>query len=178
MSNNQGSASLVSPALPDSASNDVYHSISVSRAVAYDGDQRYSRLQRDGLVSRRDKSTAHLQEESQPLRRNTSTSGIEPLGSNIKRRNGAESEEDCKIVHQLDPAGKTSVTKVTHGLDYKLPSSEDEDICPTCLDGNFMHVTLTNNYLFFATIYREKIVMVKLQTDLFLVCLTCCKNLI
>lgn len=134
VSNNQGSASSASPALLDSASNDVYHSISVPRAVAYDGDQRYSRLQRDGLVSRRDKSTAHLQEESQPLRRTTSTSEIEPLGSNIKRRNGAESEEDCKIVHQLEPAGKPSITKVIHGLDYKLRLSEDEDVCPTCLD--------------------------------------------
>lgn len=154
VSNNQGSASSASPALLDSASNDVYHSISVPRAVAYDGDQRYSRLQRDGLVSRRDKSTAHLQEESQPLRRTTSTSEIEPLGSNIKRRNGAESEEDCKIVHQLEPAGKPSITKVIHGLDYKLRLSEDEDVCPTCLDGNFMHLTFTNNYLFFATIIR------------------------
>ncbi|KAA8529972.1 hypothetical protein F0562_034424 [Nyssa sinensis] len=101
-------ASLVSSgtgtALPDNSLNDAHHS--VSRPLPYDADQRYSRLLRDGLVSRRDKSMTHFQEDSQPLRRNMSSSGIEPLGSG-KNWNGVDPAEDIKL---------------------------DEDVCPTCLD--------------------------------------------
>ncbi|GFZ20990.1 hypothetical protein Acr_29g0001520 [Actinidia rufa] len=64
--------------LPDSSFNDALHS--VSRPLPYDADQRYSRLQRDGLVSRRDKSITNFQEASQPLRRNTSSSGNRLIG--------------------------------------------------------------------------------------------------
>lgn len=116
--------------LPDSSLNDAHHS--VSRPLPYDADQRFSRSQRDGLVSRRDKSMTHFQEDSQPLRRNMSSSGMEPLGSG-KKWNGVDSAEEFKLGHS-ESSEKALTTKVAHGLIYIQPSSEDEDVCPTCLD--------------------------------------------
>ncbi|XP_062155645.1 E3 ubiquitin-protein ligase At3g02290-like isoform X2 [Alnus glutinosa] len=123
-------SSGISTALPDNTSNDIH--LSVSRPVASDSDQRYSRLQRDGLVSRRDKSMTHFQEDSQPLRRNMSSSGTESLGFG-KKRNGVEPEEDGKLGHS-ESSEKALTAKVAYGLAYMQPSSEDEDVCPTCLD--------------------------------------------
>lgn len=120
----------VGTALPENSSNEIH--LSVSRPVPSDSDQRYSRLQRDGLVSRREKSTLHLQDDSQPLRRNTSSSGTESLGFG-KKWNGVESEEDGKLGHS-ESSEKPLTAKVAYGLVYMQPSSEDEDVCPTCLD--------------------------------------------
>jgi hypothetical protein len=125
-------SSGINTALPDNTSNDIH--LSVSRPAASDSDQRYSRLQRYGLVSRRDKSMTHFQEDSQPLRRNMSSSGAESLGFG-KKRNGVESEEDGKL-GLSESSEKALTAKVAHGLAYMQASSEDEDVCPTCLDGN------------------------------------------
>ncbi|KAA8532278.1 hypothetical protein F0562_032311 [Nyssa sinensis] len=123
-------SSGIGTALPDSSFSDAQHS--VSRLLPYDADQRYSRLPRDGLVSRRDKSMAHFQEDSQPLRRNTSSSGIEPLSSG-KKWNRVDSAEDFNL-GLSESSEKALATKVAHGLVYIQPPSEDEDVCPTCLD--------------------------------------------
>ncbi|KAK2634753.1 hypothetical protein Ddye_029545 [Dipteronia dyeriana] len=132
-SSNQGATSLASSgiatALPENSLNDTQ--LSVSRPVPYDSDQRYSRLQRDGLVSRRDKSSIHFQEDTQPLRRNVSGSGAESLGS-AKKLNVVDAEEDCKLVHS-ESSDKILATKVAYGA-YMQTSAEDEDVCPTCLD--------------------------------------------
>ncbi|KAM1069962.1 hypothetical protein ACFX2J_001816 [Malus domestica] len=42
--------------------------LSVSKSTPFDADQRYSRLQRDGLVSRREKSMTYMQDDMQQLR--------------------------------------------------------------------------------------------------------------
>ncbi|RXI05420.1 hypothetical protein DVH24_006677 [Malus domestica] len=52
--------------------------LSVSKPTPFDANQRYSCLQHDGLVSRREKSMTHLQEDKQQLRR--CSSGAESLG--------------------------------------------------------------------------------------------------
>ncbi|KAG9447370.1 hypothetical protein H6P81_013498 [Aristolochia fimbriata] len=119
------------------ASNELSHtsvdsSISdppVPRPVSYDADTRYSRLLRDGLVSRRDKILSHVQEESQPLRRSGS-SCAEPLAV-TKKWNDINCEEGCKDVYSETPEKST---KSLQGLYYIPSSSEDEDVCPTCLD--------------------------------------------
>lgn len=130
----QGSTSLASTGvgagLPDSSVNDNHPSL--SRPVPYDADQRYARSQRDGLVSR--KSMTHFQEDSQPLRRNMSSSGLEALGLG-KKRNAIDSEDDSRL-GRPESSDKALATKLTYGLAYVQPSSEDEDVCPTCLDGN------------------------------------------
>ncbi|MBA0750893.1 hypothetical protein Gogos_002272 [Gossypium gossypioides] len=109
--------------------------VTMSRPVPYDAEQRYSRLQRDGLVSRRDKSVTHFQEETQPLRRNISSSDGESLGIG-RKWNGVESEDDSKIAH-LELSERSLTPKVAQGPNYIQPSAEEEDVCPTCLDGNF-----------------------------------------
>ncbi|XP_058102851.1 E3 ubiquitin-protein ligase At3g02290-like isoform X2 [Magnolia sinica] len=116
-------------ALSDSSLSDAYHS--VPRPAPYESDPRYSRLQRDGLVSRREKSLSHFQEESQPLRRNSSSSGVEHLGVG-KKRNGLEFEGESKA-GRAESSEKTLSAKASQGVAYIL-SSEDEDVCPTCLD--------------------------------------------
>lgn len=132
---NLGTASSASsvPAttLPDNSLND--NQFSVSRPATYDTDQRYSRLQRDGLVSRRDKSMIYFQEDAQPIRRNMSSSGRESLGFG-KKQNVVDSEEDCKLVDS-ESSDKVLATKAAYGP-YTQTSTEDEDVCPTCLDGN------------------------------------------
>ncbi|XP_077212317.1 E3 ubiquitin-protein ligase At3g02290-like isoform X2 [Tasmannia lanceolata] len=129
----QGDTPLASTGLgttaPDSSLSDTYHP--VPRPVPYDADPRYSRLQRDGLVSRREKSLTHFQEESQPLRRSSSSSGGEHLGAG-KKRIGLDSEEGCKS-GRPDSSDKALYAKLSQGMTY-MPSSEDEDVCPTCLD--------------------------------------------
>lgn len=128
-------SSGIGTALPDSSLSDAHQSI--SRPLPYDADQRYSRLQRDGLVSRRDKPMTHFQEESQPMRRNMSSSGMEILGSG-KRRNGVDSDEELKLGHS-GSSEKALATKVAPGVLYVQPSGEEEDVCPTCLDGTLLH---------------------------------------
>ncbi|XVF44305.1 hypothetical protein PTKIN_Ptkin02bG0109900 [Pterospermum kingtungense] len=116
--------------VPDNAANETH--ITISRSVPYDTEQRYFRLQRDGLVARRDKSVTHFQEETQPLRRNMSSSSVESLGIG-RKWNGVESEEDSKTAHP-ESSERTLAPKVAYGLNYMQSSSEDEDVCPTCLD--------------------------------------------
>ncbi|XP_044512475.1 E3 ubiquitin-protein ligase At3g02290-like [Mangifera indica] len=132
-SSNQGATSLASSgiatALPDNSLNDSQ--LALSRSITYDSEQRYSRLQRDGLVSRRDKSMIHFQEDPQPPRRNMSSSGTESLGFG-KKQNGVDYEEDSKLIHS-ESSEKAFATKLAY-VNYLQTSAEDEDVCPTCLD--------------------------------------------
>ncbi|KAL5715532.1 hypothetical protein ACHQM5_017339 [Ranunculus cassubicifolius] len=114
----QGNTSSPSTELGTSPDN----AFSVPRPAPYEADQRHSRLQRDGLVFRREKSTSNFQEESQPLRRIGSSSGMEPLTVG-KKWSRTDSDEESKIG-----------TKASQGLAYTLQWPEDEDVCPTCLD--------------------------------------------
>ncbi|KAK4740763.1 hypothetical protein SAY87_024351 [Trapa incisa] len=106
--------------------------VSISRSLPYDSETRYTRLQRDGLVSRRDKSMSHFQEDAQPVRRNVSSSGMESLGLG-KRRSVIDLEEDCKF-GLLESSDKALNTRTADGLIDMQSSSDDEDICPTCLE--------------------------------------------
>ncbi|KAK1272026.1 E3 ubiquitin-protein ligase [Acorus gramineus] len=94
--------------LDDISSSEAFHL--VPRPAPFDADPRYPRLQRDGLVSRREKALNHLQEESQTLRRSSS-----------------------KASH-LESTEKIVSLKALYGGAYDTTSSDDEDVCPTCLD--------------------------------------------
>lgn len=124
-------SSSISPLQSDNSTNDSH--ISIFRSWPYDSDSTYSRLQRDGLVSRHDKSMYHFQEDVQPVRKNVSSSGVESLGLG-NRRNGIDSEEDCKFGLLEYSEGLTAES--ADGLICTQPSSEDEDVCPTCLEGD------------------------------------------
>ncbi|KAL5979699.1 hypothetical protein ACLOJK_019610 [Asimina triloba] len=112
--------------LSDSSLSDAFHS--VPRPTPHEADPRYSRLQRDGLFSRREKSLSHLQEESLPLRRSSSSSGVEHLGGS-KKWNGVDFEGETKS-GRSESLEKIS-SKASQGVGLL---SEDEDVCPTCLD--------------------------------------------
>lgn len=128
------STSLVSSgitgALPDNSATDIH--LANPRPVPYEVEQRYSRLPRDGLVSRREKSMTHFQEESQPLRINMSGSGAESVEFENKW-SSVDPEEESKL-GQLEPVEKLLTNKSAKGLNLTQLSSEDEDICPTCLE--------------------------------------------
>lgn len=132
-SSTQGVTPLTSTGLgspsADSSFSETHHL--VPRPPPYDTDPRYSRLQRDGLVSRREKSMSHTQEDSQLLARSSSSSCVEHLGS-VKKKNSADAEEECKACRS--DSEKIMSAKGLYGTGYILTTSEDEDVCPTCLD--------------------------------------------
>lgn len=114
----------------------------VPRPPPYEIDPRYSLSQREGLVLRHEKSMshmAHILEDLHTLRRNCSSSAVETLGS-VKKRNITESVEGCKITHielEKNPSTKAYCTG------FLVTSSEDEDVCPTCLEGDFKDTKLS-----------------------------------
>ncbi|KAK9153121.1 hypothetical protein Sjap_000601 [Stephania japonica] len=116
------------PAPPENSLTETH--ISVARPLAQGSDQRLTRLQRGGLVFRRDKSSSNFQ-ESQPLR-STSSSGTESFPTG-KKWSEVDSDEECKS-GRSEPAEKPLLTKLSYGITYILPPSEDEDVCPTCLE--------------------------------------------
>lgn len=121
---------MTSTASFDNSLSDVYRS--PPRPLPYDADPRYVRLQRDGLVSRREKGSSHLQEETEPLRSDTDVNSV-PLNTGDKW-NQSTCEEGLKE-YQTMSSFKLSATKATTGVAHIYSSSDDEDVCPTCLEG-------------------------------------------
>ncbi|KAF4375932.1 hypothetical protein CsatB_021020 [Cannabis sativa] len=127
----QGAASITSSASLDNSLADMYRS--PPRPLPYDADPRYFRLQRDGLISRRDKGSSHSHEEAEPLRSDTDADS-ESLSTADK---WSESVcEDGSKEHRSKSSNslKLSVTKPTTGVGNIYTSSEEEDVCPTCLE--------------------------------------------
>lgn len=109
------------------------------RPLPYDADPRYVRLQRDGLVSRREKGSSHSQEETEPLRSDTNVDLV-PLNTGDKW-NQSTCEEGSKE-YQTKSSFKLSATKATTGFAPIYSSSDDEDVCPTCLEGEISRCVL------------------------------------
>ncbi|KAG8659657.1 hypothetical protein MANES_02G059500v8 [Manihot esculenta] len=124
----QGAASMTSTSLDNSLS-DMYHS--PPRPLPYDADPRYFRVQRDGLVSRREKGSSHSHEESEPLRSDNDADS-ESLSATDKW-NASACEEGSKEQRARSSLKLSSATSV--GVGYIYTSTEDEDVCPTCLEG-------------------------------------------
>lgn len=125
----QGAASMSSAASLDSSLSDMYRS--PPRPLPYDADPRYIRLQRDGLVSRREKGTSHSHEEAEPLRSDTDADS-ECLSTGDKW-NGSACEDGSKE-YRSRSSMKLSSAKATTGFGNIYTSSEEEDVCPTCLE--------------------------------------------
>ncbi|XP_040377673.1 E3 ubiquitin-protein ligase At3g02290-like isoform X1 [Oryza brachyantha] len=128
----QGAAPLASTNsstnITDSSLSETYHL--VSRPPPYDTDPRYARVQREGLVSRREKSINLTQEESLALRRNGSSSGIEHLAAQ-KKWSSTEPEGEYKV-HRSEST--KSLSAKSYNSSFAVVNSEDEDVCPTCLE--------------------------------------------
>ena len=124
----QGAASLTSPTSLDDSLSDMYHS--PPRPLPYDVDPRSFRMQRGVLVSRREKGSSHSHEESEPLRRDTDVDSE----SLITRDKWNESDDGSKEQRPRSSL-KHSMAETTTGYGFIYSSSEDEDVCPTCLEG-------------------------------------------
>ncbi|WCJ25527.1 RING/U-box superfamily protein [Euphorbia peplus] len=125
----QGAASMTSSASLDNSLSDMYRS--PPRPLPYDADPRYFRLQRDGLVSRREKGSSHAHEESEPLR--SDFDGDSDSLSTGDKWTPSPCEEGSKEQRSRSSM-KLSSAKSAVGVGYIYSSSEEEDVCPTCLD--------------------------------------------
>ncbi|PIN17561.1 putative E3 ubiquitin ligase [Handroanthus impetiginosus] len=114
----------------DNSLVDMYRS--PPRPLPYDADPRYFRLQRDGLVSRKEKGSSHSHEEAEPLRTSEADEESESL---IHKNKWSEftREEESKDYNSKSSL-KLSTDKTTTGFAHIYTSSEDEDVCPTCLE--------------------------------------------
>ncbi|GAV83224.1 zf-RING_2 domain-containing protein [Cephalotus follicularis] len=125
----QGATSITSSASLDNSLSDMFRS--PPRPLPYDADPRYSRLQRDGLFSRREKGSSHLQEESEPLRSDNDADS-ETMNTGGKWNDPA-CEEGSKEQNSKSSL-KLSLAKATPGIGHVYLSAEEEDVCPTCLE--------------------------------------------
>ena len=118
--------------------------------MPYNADPGYVRLQRDEPTSRSEKGPSHSREESKPLRSGSDTC-IDLLCDGNKR-NDFTGEEEVK-----NPQTKTgfahiyselSTSKETTGFAHIYgPPDEDEDVCPTCLEGKLQTIVRFANFL-------------------------------
>lgn len=121
---------MTSAASLDNSLADMYRS--PPRPLPYDADPRYYRLQRDGLISRREKGSSHSHDESEPLRSNVDPDS-ESLSTGDKWNES--SCEDGSKEQRSKSSIKFSSAKSVAGVCNFYTSSEDEDVCPTCLEG-------------------------------------------
>lgn len=131
-SSDQGAASLSSTASNNDSLSDMYRS--PPRPLPYDADPRYFRLQQDGQIPRMEKGSSHSHEETEPLQR--SFDDPESL-SDVKKWSQPTFEEGSKEYNKSSV--EFSTAKMASGDAHIYYYSEDEDVCPTCLEGNFFY---------------------------------------
>lgn len=125
----QGRAPLVSASVDeDSSISNTYRA--PPRPLPYD-DPRCSPLhrQREGFMPRHDKASRHSHEESGPPSRN---------GTDIESE-GMDDGHNCSIyagskLCLSESSVKHQALEVVNGEAYNFFSSEEEDVCPTCLE--------------------------------------------
>lgn len=108
-------------ALDDSLSS-VYHS--PPTPLPYDADPRYFRFV---------KGSGHSGEESEPLRGDTEMSSEALVGGGTKWSK-SDSDDGSKEVYSKG-SSTIAKSKTMPGVEIYYADSDDEDICPTCLDG-------------------------------------------
>lgn len=122
---------MTSAASLDNSLSDMYRS--PPRPLPYDAEPRFFRSQRDGLVSRREKSSSHSNEETEPLRSDVDVDS-ESLNSGDKWNECAC--EDGSKEYRSKSSLRLSSAKYTTGVGLVYASPEEEDVCPTCLEGS------------------------------------------
>lgn len=125
----QGMTALSTAVSYDSSLTDTYRS--PPRPLPYDADPRYFRLKRDGLVSRREKGPSHLHEETEPLR--TKEPDEEPESLSSKKKWNEFAHEESKEYNSKASINLPAAKLVT-GYAHTYSFSDDEDVCPTCLE--------------------------------------------
>lgn len=121
------------------------------RPLPYDADPRSFRLQQlDRLASRREKGSSHSHDESEPLRNSGADEQSELLSSKNKWNEFAHEEGSKDYNSRL--SFKLSNSKTATGFAHIYASSEEEDVCPTCLEGGLQ----TYHFLSFFLCIRNK----------------------
>ncbi|KAF6140069.1 hypothetical protein GIB67_001810 [Kingdonia uniflora] len=118
-SSNQGTSTMSQ----DSSLSEMYRS--PPRPLPYDADPRCFR------PSKREKGSSHSHEEREPLRRDIDNAHVETISTG-KQWNGSDvvRSKECLSGSSV----KLSLPAVSDGVAYVYSSSEDEDVCPTCLE--------------------------------------------
>ncbi|KAK7273285.1 hypothetical protein RIF29_14334 [Crotalaria pallida] len=124
-----GAASMTTTASLESSLSDMYRS--PPRPLPYDADPSLFRSQHDELVSRREKGSSHSNEESEPLR---SDVDVDPESLNPGGKWKDSAAEDGSKEYRSKSSLRLSSAKLTTGAALVYSSSEEEDVCPTCLE--------------------------------------------
>lgn len=140
--------SMTSSTSYDNFMSNTFHS--TPRPLPYDTDPIYFRSRRDSLVSRRDKGSSHSHEEAEPLRSDTDVDSESFSVEGSKWANnkltisGEDSKEDFSKSTRRILKSKTK----TMGAGYEgvYITSDDEDFCPTCLEGDNFHPSSFNAF--------------------------------
>lgn len=132
------SVQATTPSITSSSSHDNFLSEafrSTPRPLPYDADPRHFR----SLVSRREKGSSHSHEEAEPLR-SDSDADSESFGCKWANNKSVISEKDPKEEYSSKSSLRIMKSKSASGNIWDFPLSEDEDACPTCLEGYFCFV--------------------------------------
>ncbi|XP_059655032.1 E3 ubiquitin-protein ligase At3g02290-like [Cornus florida] len=92
-----------------------------------------SQLQRVGLVPRHGKHTGHSHSEAEPIRRSNVQIKPKTLSGGDKP-SGFYNEHESKECHSESSTTKVLSANEEGGFGHAYASSEDEDVCPTCLE--------------------------------------------
>lgn len=127
----QAAATITSTASHDNFLSDTFRS--TPRPLPYDADPRYFLSQRDSLVSRREKGSSHSHEESEPLRSDNDVDS-ESFGMGGCKWASKSVPEDGSKEEYSKSTLRILQSKTTTGTESMYILSEDEDVCPTCLE--------------------------------------------
>ncbi|KAL3726515.1 hypothetical protein ACJRO7_031416 [Eucalyptus globulus] len=120
---------MTSTASPDNYFSDMYHS--PPRPLPYDVEPRRLCMQRDGLVPRHEKGSSHANEESEPLRSDKDGES-DNICSEGKWTNYAHEKGFKEQPYKTSL--KLSLAKANADIGHIYTTSEEEDVCPTCLE--------------------------------------------
>ena len=95
---------------------------------------RHSQLQQDVPVRRHEKSSGHSRVEPEPFGESNVQANLKSLGG------GNKPIGSCREGKSKECLSDSSLTILSAKGESRFPyfygSSEDEDVCPTCLEGN------------------------------------------
>lgn len=107
--------------------------------LPYDSDLRHLRNARDGQISRRDKSGM----SQQSMRISNSDGGGTALQSRFGNNGGTDQEEQAQGLKSGVVDKNAPPSKAFSRVESALSMLDDDDVCPTCLDGiHYIHQCL------------------------------------
>ena len=148
-----GGAGSIAGSNLDSSSSSLEVFQAPPTPLPYDSDPRYLRIGRDGLISRRDKSGVSHLGDAHPLRHSNSDGGG---GTALQRRYGNGGGVDLEEQSQGLKLGEKSAisSKAFPRVESNLSMLDDDDVCPTCLDGIVLQPYSFSGLVLFLNLFR------------------------